>query len=168
MSVSSSYAQRQRAERNRSLLHDYSAQFGRIADRFAAEAALRLGKEQAEQAARVASDAKDKAEAANRAKSDFLANMRSRACGLRSTPSSASPTSSRSRCWVRSRTSATLEYIRDINNSANPLRRSINDILDLSEDRIRQRAADRGERRPRCDPSPRASRSSASAPAMAA
>ena len=50
MSLSSSYSQHQRAERRRSLLHDYSAQFGRIADRFAAEAALRLGKEQAEQA----------------------------------------------------------------------------------------------------------------------
>ena len=42
MSLSASYIQRGRAERRRSLLHDYSAQFGRIADRFAAEAALRL------------------------------------------------------------------------------------------------------------------------------
>ena len=67
MSLSASYIQRGRAERRRSLLHDYSAQFGRIADRFAAEAALRLGKEQAEAAAQVAQDARDKAEAANRA-----------------------------------------------------------------------------------------------------
>src|SRR4030095_371369 len=61
MTATSSYAPRQRVERRRSLLHDYSAQFGRIADRFAAEAALRLGKEQAEPDAKVASAAQAKA-----------------------------------------------------------------------------------------------------------
>jgi signal transduction histidine kinase len=132
MSLSASYAQRGRLERRRSLLHDYSAQFGRIADRFAAEAALRLGKEQAEAAAAAARDARDKAEAANRAKSDFLANMSHE---LR-TPLNAIIGFSdiiNQQMLGPVGNDRYLEYILDINVSATHLLSVINDILDLSK-----------------------------------
>jgi signal transduction histidine kinase len=132
MSLSASYVRNNRPERRRSLLHDYSAQFGRIADRHAAETALRLSKDKAEAAAKLAQEAKDKAEAANRAKSDFLANMSHE---LR-TPLNAIIGFSdiiKEQMLGPVGNERYVEYVRDINNSANHLLIVINDILDLSK-----------------------------------
>mgnify|MGYP003694310439 CR=1 FL=1 len=132
MSVSSSYAQRQRAERNRSLLHDYSAQFGRIADRFAAEAALRLGKEQAEQAAAGSVGRQGQGRGGQSRQVRLPGQHESRAAD----------SAQRHHRLLRHHQGADagpveneryLEYIRDINNSANHLLSVINDILDLSK-----------------------------------
>jgi signal transduction histidine kinase len=132
MSLAATYAARQKPERRRSLLHDYAAQFGRIADRHAAETALRLAKEKAEQAAKAAQDAREKAEAANRAKSDFLANMSHE---LR-TPLNAIIGFSdiiKEEMLGPVGNAKYGEYVRDINGSASHLLSVINDILDLSK-----------------------------------
>lgn len=59
----------------RSMLRQYADQMGRLAERRAVEAALRLDKEQAERAAAAATRAMEHEQSASRAKSEFLANM---------------------------------------------------------------------------------------------
>jgi signal transduction histidine kinase len=74
-SLVTAYSQRNRSNGRGSLMQRYAVQYGRIAERHAAEAALKLGKEQAEHGAVAAREALEKAQAANRSKSEFLANM---------------------------------------------------------------------------------------------
>ncbi|MGH6933085.1 MAG: sensor histidine kinase [Dongiaceae bacterium] len=69
------YEVRTRRERRDTLLHRYGARLGQIVNRQVAEAALKVAKEDAEQAAQVMQMAMEKAVAADRAKSEFLANM---------------------------------------------------------------------------------------------
>ncbi|MGH6960896.1 MAG: sensor histidine kinase [Dongiaceae bacterium] len=130
-SLSSSYG-RARNARRESLMDRYASHFGRIAGHYAAEAALRIGKEQAEQAAKVAQSARETAEAANRAKSDFLANMSHE---LRTPLNAIIGFSDIMKGEMLGPVSNVkyVEYIGDINNSATHLLSVINDILDLSK-----------------------------------
>jgi two-component system cell cycle sensor histidine kinase PleC len=59
----------------RSLLDDYCLQLGSLLDRRHTERALRGAKQHAERAARLAEDAASQAQAADRAKTNFLANV---------------------------------------------------------------------------------------------
>src|SRR5437868_14665557 len=61
--------------RHRSLLDDYCSQLGTLLERRYTERALIAAKEQAETAAALAKDAMRQAQAADRAKSQFLATM---------------------------------------------------------------------------------------------
>ncbi|HWB52508.1 MAG TPA: HAMP domain-containing sensor histidine kinase [Stellaceae bacterium] len=60
---------------NTSLLDDYCRQLGSLLDRRHTERALTVARENAERAARLAEDALREAQAADRAKTNFLANM---------------------------------------------------------------------------------------------
>jgi signal transduction histidine kinase len=130
-SLVTAYSQRNRPNSRGSLMQRYAVQYGRIAERHAAEAALKLGKEQAEQGATAAREALERAQAANRSKSEFLANMSHE---LR-TPLNAIIGFSE---MIEGEIFGPLEnekyrtYVHDIHGSASHLLEVINDILDLS------------------------------------
>jgi signal transduction histidine kinase len=132
MSLSFSLDSGSSHDRYRSHLGDYAEQLGRIADRHAAEAALKLGKEQAERAAAAAIQALEKSQAAERTKSEFLANMShelktplNSILGfsellMSPAPSNIDPAKSS-------------EYASHINGAARQLLTLIDDLIDLSQ-----------------------------------
>jgi signal transduction histidine kinase len=126
-----------RSHRNRpcqrdSLLYRYGSQFARLMEQSRAEQALLAAKEQAEHAAEQAHAAMLEAQAADRAKSEFLAHMSHE---LR-TPLNAiigfSDMIQKDLLGLGGAGPKYEEYARHINESGNHLLRLINDILDLA------------------------------------
>ncbi|MBX6322445.1 MAG: HAMP domain-containing histidine kinase [Rhodospirillaceae bacterium] len=127
---------RDRSARRGSLLYRYGAQYARLVEQSRAEQALMAAKEQAERAAAQAHAAMLEAQAADRAKSEFLAHMSHE---LR-TPLNAiigfSDMIQKDLLGLggaqAGATAKYEEYARHINESGNHLLRLINDILDLA------------------------------------
>jgi signal transduction histidine kinase len=126
-----------RSHRNKScprdsLLYRYGAQYARLMEQSRAEQALMAAKEQAEHAAEQAHAAMLEAQAADRAKSEFLAHMSHE---LR-TPLNAiigfSDMIQKDLLGLGGAGPKYEEYARHINESGNHLLRLINDILDLA------------------------------------
>jgi signal transduction histidine kinase len=122
---------KQASRRPGSLMQRYCDQLGGIASHKRVETALKAARVSAELAATSATDAMLAAQAANRAKSEFLANMSHE---LR-TPLNAIMGFSEiiaEQALGPIGTEKYLEYLRDINGSAQHLLAIINDILDLA------------------------------------
>jgi signal transduction histidine kinase len=111
-------------------LNEYSAQLGAIVARHRAEAALVAARQRAERLAAEAQNAMVEAQAANRAKTEFLANVSHE---LR-TPLNAIIGFSELMTHLEiSSLDKIREYSRDIHASGNHLLELINDILDLAK-----------------------------------
>lgn len=119
-------------EGRRSLLDRYGAQLGRIVERHRAEAALKVAKQEAENAAEVAHAAMVDAQSANRAKTEFLANMSHE---LRSPLNAVIGFSQVMMDGLFGSLGSPRydTYVRDIYASGNHLLSVINDILDLAK-----------------------------------
>src|SRR5215218_8392886 len=109
------------------LLNQYGAQFGKLADRNRTEAALLAAKQEAEIAAQTAQAAMLEAQAADRAKTEFLANMSHE---LRTPLNAIIGFADLLLSGVELTPEKSQEYLLDISESGRHLLKLVSDILD--------------------------------------